>query len=324
MKKMASLFLAGTMALSLAACGGSTASSSAAESTATPASTAESTEQTTADASDSDTIKIGVLTYMSSARSATMGFFQVGWEAAGEEINNAGGIGGKTAEVLGLAGYEVIITGIDEAGRQAVMSNLESKGVKAHFYFCDATNEEQVNETFAKIAQEFDSIDLLVNNVGGLGGRQRVSEMETSFMRKVMALNFDSLFFNTRAALPLLKKGTNPSIINFSTIAVTNGGGIGASVYAASKGAVQSYSRALAKDLAEFGIRVNMVSPGTIDTPFHAATDRKLVESWKDSILMKRLGDPREVADVIEFLASDKASFLTGEVIQINGGQAFI
>ena len=82
MKKMASLFLAGTMALSLAACGGSTASSSAAESTATPASTAESTEQTTADASDSDTIKIGVLTYMSSARSATMGFFQVGWEAA--------------------------------------------------------------------------------------------------------------------------------------------------------------------------------------------------------------------------------------------------
>lgn len=84
------------------------------------------------------------------------------------------------------------------------------------------------------------------------------------------------------------------------------------------------YSRALAKDLAEFGIRVNMVSPGTIDTPFHAATDRKLVESWKDSILMKRLGDPREVADVIEFLASDKASFLTGEVIQINGGQAFI
>ena len=98
MKKMASLFLAGTMALSLAACGGSTASSSAAESTATPASTAESTEQTTADASDSDTIKIGVLTYMSSARSATMGFFQVGWEAAGEEINNAGGIGGKKIE----------------------------------------------------------------------------------------------------------------------------------------------------------------------------------------------------------------------------------
>lgn len=235
-----------------------------------------------------------------------------------------GGIGGKTAEVLGLAGYEVIITGIDEAGRDAVMGNLERLGIKAHFYLCDATDEQQVNDTFAQIAQEFDSIDLLVNNVGGLGGRQRVSEMETAFMRKVMALNFDSVFFNTRAALPLLKKGERPSIINFSTIAVVNGGGIGASAYAASKGAVQSYSRALAKDLAEFGIRVNMVSPGTIDTPFHANTDRALVESWKDNILMKRLGEPREVADVIAFLASEKASFLTGEVIQINGGQAFI
>lgn len=235
-----------------------------------------------------------------------------------------GGIGGATAEALGRAGYEVIITGIDlEAGKK-VIDKLESQGIKVHFYACDATNEEQVNETFAKIGEEFGSLDLLVNNVGGLGGRQRVSEMETGFMRKVMALNFDSVFFNTRAALPLLKKGKDASIVNFSTIAVISGAGIGASIYAASKGAVQSYTRALAKDLAEFGIRANMVSPGTIDTAFHAATDRALVESWKDSILMKRLGDPREVADVIVFLASEKASFITGEVIQINGGQAFI
>ena len=235
-----------------------------------------------------------------------------------------GGIGGKTAEVLGQAGYEVIVTGIDEAGRDTVMSNLESKGIKAHFYKCDATSEEQVNETFAKIAEKFDHLDLLVNNVGGLGGRQRVSEMETGFMRKVMALNFDSLFFNTRAALPLLKKGTNPSIINFSTIAVTNGGGIGASIYAASKGAVQSYSRALAKDLAEFGIRVNMVSPGTIDTPFPRCYRPQAGGELERQHPDEAPGRAREVADVIEFLASDKASFLTGEVIQINGGQAFI
>ena len=235
-----------------------------------------------------------------------------------------GGIGFKTAEVLGSAGYEVILTDRTDEKKEEILNTLDGMGIACHFWVCDATNEDAVNETFAEISRQFDSIDLLVNNVGGLGGRQRVSEMETSFMRRVMALNFDSVFFATRAALPLLKKGVNPSIINFSTIAVTNGGGIGASIYAASKGAVQSYSRALAKDLAEFGIRVNMVSPGTIDTPFHAATDRKLVESWKDSILMKRLGDPREVADVILFLASEKASFLTGEVIQINGGQAFI
>lgn len=113
-------------------------------------------------------------------------------------------------------------------------------------------------------------------------------------------------------------------MINFSTIAVTSGGGSGASIYSASKGAVLSYTRGLAKDLVQFGIRVNAVSPGTIDTPFHAATARELVESWKDGILMKRLGRPEEVASVIRFLASEEASFITGEVIQINGGQAFI
>ncbi len=235
-----------------------------------------------------------------------------------------GGIGRKTAEVLGKAGYEVILTGISTEGTDEILNSMKEQGICAHFYKCDATNEEEVNKVFADIEEKFGTLDVLVNNVGGLGGRQRVSEMETDFMKKVMALNFDSVFYATRAALPMLKKGNNPSIVNFSTIAVVNGGGIGASIYAASKGAVQSYTRALAKDLAEFGIRVNMVSPGTIDTPFHAATDRALVESWKESILMKRLGDAREVADVIEFLVSEKASFITGEVIQINGGQAFI
>ena len=143
-------------------------------------------------------------------------------------------------------------------------------------------------------------------------------------MRKVMALNFDSLFFNTRASAAAAEKRHQPlhhqlqhhcsdQRRRYRSFHLCGLQGSGAELFPCP-----------AKDLAEFGIRVNMVSPGTIDTPFHAATDRKLVESWKDSILMKRLGEPREVADVIEFLASDKASFLTGEVIQINGGQAFI
>lgn len=234
------------------------------------------------------------------------------------------GIGLKTAEVLGKAGYDVIITDRNEDLKEKALSTLTSKGINADFYSCDATNENNVNKVFEKISAKYDSVDALVNCVGGLGGRQSVSDMETSFMRKVMALNFDSVFFTTRAALPLLKKGVNPSVINFSTIAVTSGGGPGASIYSASKGAVESYTRGLAKDLCQFGIRVNAVSPGTIDTPFHAATDRKIVESWKDSILLKRLGRPEEVATVIEFLISEKASFITGEVVQINGGQAFL
>lgn len=234
------------------------------------------------------------------------------------------GIGLATAEALGKAGYDIIMTGISEEDAAAAQKTLDGQGIKSEFIYADSMSEEDVNKAFAEIAGKYDSLDVLVNNVGGLGGRQKMEVMETSFMRKVMALNFDSAFYATRAAIPLLKKGANPSIINFSTIAVTSGGGAGASIYAASKGAVESFTRAMAKELAEFHIRVNAVSPGTIDTAFHSATPREVMETWKSGIVMKRFGAPAEVAGVIEFLVSDKASFLTGEVVQINGGQAFI
>lgn len=234
------------------------------------------------------------------------------------------GIGLAAAIELGKAGYDIILTGISPEDAAKAVETLEAQGIKAEFYLADSMNEDEVNAVFAQLAEKYDSLDVLVNNVGGLGGRQRFEVMETSFMRRVMALNFDSAFFASRAAIPMLKKGTHPSIINYSTIAVTSGGGPGAGIYAASKAAIEGLTRALAKDLAEYGIRCNAVSPGTIDTDFHAATKREIVESWKAGIVMGRLGDASEVATVIEFLASEKASFLTGEVIQINGGQAFI
>jgi NAD(P)-dependent dehydrogenase (short-subunit alcohol dehydrogenase family) len=235
-----------------------------------------------------------------------------------------GGIGLSVALELGKAGYDIIITGIDVEASKTAIEELKNDSVAAEFIQCDSTNEEDVNKCFAYVDDKYGKLDVLVNNVGGLGGRQKFEGMETSFFRKVMALNFDSAFFSSRAAIPLLKKGENASIINYSTIAVYSGGGIGAGIYAASKGAVEVMTRALAKELGEYNIRVNAVSPGTIDTPFHAATNKEVMESWKAGIVMKRFGDPKEVATVIEFLTSEKASFLTGEVIQINGGQAFL
>lgn len=234
------------------------------------------------------------------------------------------GIGLSAAVALGEAGYDIIITGINEDDAANALKLLGEKGIKSEFIYANSMKEEDVNSCFEEISKKYDSIDVLVNNVGGLGGRQRFEGMETSFMRNVMALNFDSAFFASRAAIPLLKQGTHPSIINYSTIAVTSGGGPGAGIYAASKAAIEGLTRALAKDLAEYGIRVNAVSPGTIDTDFHAATKREVMETWKADIVMKRFGDPSEVATVIEFLASEKASFLTGEIVQVNGGQAFI
>ena len=115
------------------------------------------------------------------------------------------------------------------------------------------------------------------------------------------------------------------SIVNYTSNAAWNAGGPGAGIYGVSKAAVNTLTRALAKELAPAGIRVNAVSPGTIDTPFHAqikATKPEVFASWKDSILLGRLGQPEEVASVVSFLVSEDASFITAETVQIGGGQA--
>lgn len=235
-----------------------------------------------------------------------------------------GGIGFEVAKRLGKDGYNVILNGIeDDKGAQRV-KELKDEGISAEYYGFDVTNEDDVNSNIKKIGEKYGKIDALVNNAGGLGGRSRFEDMTTEFYRSVMALNLDSTFFASRAAIPFLKKGDNPSIINYTSNAGWNAGGPGAGIYGTSKAAVHTLTRALAKDLAEYGIRVNAVSPGTIDTAFHAqikSTKPEVFASWKNNILLGRLGQPEEVASVISFLVSDDAAFLTAETIQVGGGQ---
>jgi NAD(P)-dependent dehydrogenase (short-subunit alcohol dehydrogenase family) len=236
-----------------------------------------------------------------------------------------GGIGFEVSKRLGQDGYIVVLNGIeDEAGAQRV-EELTKLGITAEYYGFDVTNEEAVTSNIKAIGEKYGRIDVLVNNAGGLGGRSRFEEMTTEFYRNVMALNLDSVFFASRAAIPYLKKGENASIINYTSNAGWNAGGPGAGIYGTSKAGVHAITRALAKDLAEYGIRVNAVSPGTIDTPFHAQikeTKPEVFASWKNSIMLGRLGQPEEVASVVSFLAGKDSSFLTAETIQVGGGQA--
>lgn len=235
-----------------------------------------------------------------------------------------GGIGFVCAKELGKQGYNLIINGIDDELATLRVKELKDLGYSVEYYSFSVTDEEAVNENVKKIGEKYGTIDVLVNNAGGLGGRSRFETMTTDFYRSVMALNLDSVFFMSRACIPYLKKSEYPSIINFASNAAWNAGGPGAGIYGTAKGGVVLLTRALAKDLAEYKIRVNAVSPGTIDTPFHDATKQSnpaLFESWKNNILMKRFGQPEEVASVIAFLVSPAASFIDGEVIQINGGQ---
>ena len=236
-----------------------------------------------------------------------------------------GGIGFQVAKRLGNEGCTVILNGIEETQGAARVAELTSEGITAEYYGFDVTDENEVNKNINAIGNKYGKIDVLVNNAGGLGGRSRFEVMTTEFYRSVMALNLDSTFFVSRAAIPFLKKGKNATIINYTSNAGWNAGGPGAGIYGTSKAAVHAITRALAKDLAEYGIRVNAVSPGTIDTPFHAqikSTKPEVFASWKNNIMLGRLGQPEEVAAVVSFLASDDASFMTAETVQIGGGQA--
>ncbi|GAA4232771.1 3-oxoacyl-ACP reductase FabG [Postechiella marina] len=235
-----------------------------------------------------------------------------------------GGIGFQVAKRLGEDGYTVILNGIDDEAGAGRIKELTDAGITAEYYGFDVTKEEEVTANINKIGEKYGKIDVLVNNAGGLGGRSRFEEMTTEFYRFVMALNLDSTFFASRAAIPYLKKGENASIINYTSIAGWNAGGPGAGVYGTSKAGVHAITRALAKDLAEYGIRVNAVSPGTIDTDFHKqikSTKPEVFASWKNNIMLGRLGQPENVASVVSFLVSDDASFLTAETIQVGGGQ---
>ena len=235
------------------------------------------------------------------------------------------GIGFEVAKRLGKDGYTVVLNGIDDDAGAEKVALLKSKGIIAEYFGFDVTNEEAVNQNIKQIGEKYGKIDVVVNNAGGLGGRSRFEEMTTDFYRFVMALNLDSTFFVSRAAIPYLKKGKNATIINYTSNAGWNAGGPGAGIYGTSKAAVHAITRALAKDLAEYNIRVNAVSPGTIDTPFHAqikSTKPEVFASWKNNIMLGRLGQPEEVAAVVSFLASDDASFMTAETVQIGGGQA--
>ncbi len=235
------------------------------------------------------------------------------------------GIGLEVATHLGKHGATVVINGLNsDQGAQRV-KELTDAGITAEFLCFDVTNEDQVAENIKSVGDKYGHIDILVNNAGGLGGRSRFEVMTTEFYRSVLALNLDSVFFASRAAIPYLKKGTHPTIINVTSNAAWNAGGPGAGMYGTSKAGVHTITRALAKDLAEYGIRVNAVSPGTIDTDFHSqikSTKPEVFKSWANNIMLGRLGQPQDVATVVAFLASEDAGFITAETIQIGGGQA--
>ncbi|OHV83441.1 SDR family NAD(P)-dependent oxidoreductase [Ensifer sp. LCM 4579] len=174
-----------------------------------------------------------------------------------------------------------------------------------------------------EVGSRFDSLDVLVNNAGTMVGRFPAAELTDEEYRTILQLNQTSVVEMTRAMLPLLRKGAHPAIVNTVSISARTGGSAGSSVYSATKAFVATYSKALARELAPEGIRVNCVSPGTIATDFHQrySTPEKL-EATRKSIPLGRLGTADDCAPAYLFLASHALSgYITGQVLEVNGGQ---
>ena len=187
----------------------------------------------------------------------------------------------------------------------------------------DMTKWKEVQNLIAECTKAFgNNIHILVNVVGGLCGRKKIEEQDEEWYDLVMNLNMKSVFFTTKATLGYMSKGA--SIINFSSQAARDGGGAGSSLYAASKGAVTTFTRSIAKEFGPQGIRVNAVCPGMIDTSFHDRFTKPEVRSMvANGAPLRREGEPAEVADLVAYLASDESSFITGANMDINGGTYF-
>ncbi len=169
------------------------------------------------------------------------------------------------------------------------------------------------------------AIDILINNAGTMLGRVATSEMTMAHYHAVTDLNSRSVVMMTMAALPFLKQAGNASIVNVTSISADTGGSAGSSVYSAAKGFVSTYTRSMATELAADGIRVNAISPGTIDTDFHQRySSAEKLQATAAKTPLGRLGTAEDCVPACLFLASDELSgFVTGQIIGINGGTAF-
>jgi len=184
----------------------------------------------------------------------------------------------------------------------------------------DLNNQNDVDGLVGKTVDAFGSVDILVNNTGGLVARKTVPEMSLEHWNHVMSLNATSTFLMVKACLPHMKTG---SIINLSSQAGRDGGGPGSLAYAAAKGAVMTMSRGLAKELGP-DIRVNAICPGMIDTDFHNVFTKPEVRTHVANVSpVKREGTPEDIANLVYFLASDQSAFITGANYDINGGMVF-
>lgn len=236
------------------------------------------------------------------------------------------GIGAATAELLAGLGARVAIGYYqNEAGAEEVRARITDAGGSAITIRADVRKPDQILPLVTQASTDLGPIDILVNNAGSLIERQKIAELTTQRWDEVMDLNLKSAMLCSQAVAPSMIERRSGAIVNVASIAGRTGGGPGAGAYSTAKAGLIALTKAMAKELAPHRVRVNAISPGVIDTPFHEVfSTLEMMRGFVATTPLGRVGTSRECATVIAFLASEAASFIVGETIEVNGGQLML
>ncbi len=227
------------------------------------------------------------------------------------------GIGAESARELAPDNDLILHYHSSDTEVESVAEQVKAQGGTAHVMQADLSNKEGTGKLFSLIEENFDHLDVLINNAGSMLERRNLEEVDWEFMEESFRLNVFSVVLLTRRCLPLLKKGTDPNIINLTSVAMRHGAPT-ATVYGATKGALDSFTRGWANELAP-EIRVNAIAPGVIETPFHEKfSDSERMKKFAESAVLKRNGQAKHIASAINLLVHN--DFITGETIDVNGG----
>jgi len=246
-------------------------------------------------------------------------------ELDGKVLFITGASSGIGAAVAKVAHREGALLGLNYREKEGAIKELLKDGQRRETRVIsvkgDVTRIDDVRTMVRSVIDGFGRIDGLINNAGGLPERRPFLQTDEIYWDRLLGLNLRSVYTVTREVLPNMVQRGNGVIINVSSIAAVAGGGMGASAYATAKGGLATFSRALAKEFGKSGIRVIAVLPGLIDTPFHEKAGTKGLNEWAErTVMLGRTGKAEEVGELISFLSSDRASYMTGVNVQIDGG----
>jgi 3-oxoacyl-[acyl-carrier protein] reductase len=236
------------------------------------------------------------------------------------------GIGAATAAVFADLGAHIAIGyNNNQKGAEEVRAKVAATGGKVTAIQADMMNTAEIARMVKSAVEQLGPIDILVNNAGSLVARIPLAKLTEEGWDEVIDLNLKSAALCSHAVAASMIERKSGAIINVVSIAGRNGGGPGAGPYAAAKGGLISLTKSMAKELAPHGVRVNAISPGVIDTPFHEVfSTPEMIQGFIKTIPIGRVGRAMECATAIAFLASDAASYVVGETLEVNGGQIML